>query len=453
MSPPAGADLAEKYDLRVPRYTSYPTAPHFDAAVDGAVYRGWLAALDPATPLSLYFHIPFCDEMCWFCGCYTKVVRQYQPIRDYLAVLHDEIRLVGAALPGRFRARHLHWGGGSPTMLTPVDWTALVAALADVFALDADAELAVELDPRETTEAYVAALAEAGVNRVSIGVQDFDPVVQAAINRHQPFAVVERVCAWLRGHGIDRINLDLMYGLPHQTEAGVAAMVALALRLAPSRVALFGYAHVPWMKSHQKLIDEAALPGPAERLRQFTTAARALDEAGYRPIGLDHFARPDDGLAAALAGGRLRRNFQGYTADDAPVLIGLGASAIGALPAGYAQNLAPLRAYAEAIAAGALPVGRGIALTVADRLRRDIIDALMCTLAVDLGAVCRRHGAAPELFAGATARLAPMVEDGLVAIAGERITITEAGRPFVRLAAAAFDAYLDGGAVRHSRAV
>lgn len=449
--------LADKYDVKVPRYTSYPTAPHFNGSVDAARYRSWLAELDPTLPLSLYFHIPFCDEMCWFCGCYTKVVRQYQPIRDYLAVLHDEIRLVAGSLPGRFRARHLHWGGGSPTMLTPEDWTALVAVLRTTFILDADAELACELDPRETTEAYVAALAKAGVNRVSIGVQDFDPDVQAAINRRQPFAVVERVCAWLRAHGIARINLDLMYGLPHQTTAKVAAMVEHALRLAPSRVALFGYAHVPWMKSHQKLIDERALPGAGERLDQLTVAARLLAAAGYEAIGLDHFARPDDGLAVACAEGRLRRNFQGYTADDAGVLLGFGASAIGALPAGYAQNHAPLRAYADAIAHGTLPIARGIALGAADRLRRDIIEELMCTLAVDLDAVCRRHGTGLAPFADALARLQPLAADGLVVVEDARITVTAAGRPFVRLAAAAFDAYLDRGqeqgTVRHSRAV
>ncbi len=446
-------NLAEKYDIKVPRYTSYPTAPHFNGMVDGALYRSWLECLEPTAPLSLYFHIPFCDSMCWFCGCYTKVVRQYQPISDYLAVLHDEIRLVGRTLPARFRARHLHWGGGSPTMLTPDDWTALVAALGAVFDLDADAELAVELDPRDTTEAYVKALARAGVNRVSIGVQDFDAEVQAAINRHQPFAVVERVCRWLRAHGITRINLDLMYGLPHQTEARVQAMVESALRLQPSRVALFGYAHVPWMKSHQKLIDETTLPRAVERLHQIVVATQLLTAAGYQPIGLDHFARADDGLAVARAQGRLRRNFQGYTADDADVLVGFGASSIGALPAGYAQNHAPLKAYAEAIACGTFPIARGAVLDASDRLRREIIEALMCTLEVDLGAVCRRHGVPSSTFDDAIAGLAPLADDGLVVVDDARIVVTETGRPFVRLAAAAFDAYLDRDAARHSRAV
>ncbi|MDS4009950.1 MAG: oxygen-independent coproporphyrinogen III oxidase [Defluviicoccus sp.] len=449
----APAALAAKYDLRVPRYTSYPTAPHFSAAVDGRVYRTWLSELDPQQPLSLYFHIPFCDSMCWFCGCYTKIVQQYQPILDYLETLHREIGLIAQALPGRFTARHLHWGGGSPTMLKAEDWLRLVEALRQAFDIAADAELAVEVDPRDTTEEYVAALAAAGVNRVSIGVQDFDATVQAAVNRLQPFETVEQVANWLRQHGIGRLNLDLMYGLPHQTVARVTAMADHAVKLTPSRVALFGYAHVPWMKSHQKLIDESALPGVEERLAQYLAAADVLIGHGYRAIGLDHFALPGDPLAEAAAAGQLRRNFQGYTTDGADVLIGFGASAIGSLPQGYIQNAAPLKTYRTAIAEGMLPTARGIALDAEDRLRRAIIDSLMCALSVDLDAVCRAHGVAADRFAAELERLQPLAADGLVTIAGGRITVTDEGRPFVRLAAAVFDAYLETGAARHSRAV
>ncbi|TVR97501.1 MAG: oxygen-independent coproporphyrinogen III oxidase [Rhodospirillales bacterium] len=445
--------LAEKYDLNVPRYTSYPTAPHFSPAVDAATYRGWLAGIDPTSPLSLYFHIPFCDSMCWFCGCYTKVVQRYEPVRAYLDVLATEIDLVSAALPGRFTARHLHWGGGSPTLLRPDDWLKLIGHLRRRFHIAADAELAVELDPRDTTEAYVRALAEAGVTRVSIGVQDFDPEVQSAINRHQPFEVVERVCAWLRTHGIADINLDLMYGLPHQTVERVVAMVETAHRLAPARLALFGYAHVPWMKSHQRLIDETALPAGPERLAQFAGAAGRLDALGYRAVGLDHFARPDDALARAADAGRLRRNFQGYTSDDAPVLLGLGASAIGSLPEGYVQNVAPLRDYAGRVTAGRLAVARGIALGPEDRLRGHVIERLMCTLDVDVAEACGTHGFAADALDQAWDRLGPLQADGLVTVDGNRIAVTEAGRPFVRLVAAAFDAYLASGQARHSRAV
>lgn len=445
--------LADRYDLRVPRYTSYPTAPHFGPDVSAGTYGAWLAALEPGTPLSLYFHIPFCDSMCWFCGCYTKVVQRYEPVRAYLDVLSAEIDLVAAALRGRFGARHLHWGGGSPTLLRPDDWLALTEHLRDRFDIAPGAELAVELDPRDATEDYVRALAAAGVSRVSIGVQDFDARVQAAIGRHQPFDVVERVCAWLRAHGIADINLDLMYGLPHQTCAGVTAMVDTAHRLAPSRLALFGYAHVPWMKSHQRLIDETALPGAAERLVQFRVAADRLMVLGYRAIGLDHFARPDDALARAAQTGRLRRNFQGYTADDAAVLLGFGASAIGSLPVGYVQNTAPLRDYAEAVGTGRLPIARGFALGPEDRMRGEVIERLMCQLEVDVPAVCRSHGFPADMLAAETDSLGPLAADGLVTLSDGRVTMTGIGQPFVRLAAAAFDAYLPSGRARHSRAV
>lgn len=445
--------LAEKYDRAVPRYTSYPTAPHFRPMADDATYRGWLDELDPAQPLSLYFHIPFCDEMCWFCGCYTKIVNRYEPVRRYLDALEAEIALIADALSGPFRAQHLHWGGGSPTMLQAPDWLELTERLRRAFTLTADAELAVEIDPRDATEEYIAALGEAGVNRASIGVQDFHPDVQAAVNRHQPFAVVERVCGWLRGHGIAAINLDLMYGLPHQTVERVEAMVDLAVRLEPARVALFGYAHVPWMKSHQRLIDEATLPGTAERWRQNAAAGRRLQEHGLVPIGLDHFARPDDPLAVAAAHRRLHRNFQGYTTDAAATLLGLGASAIGSLPQGYVQNLMPLKDYREAVFSGRLPVARGLALGDDDRLRGEIIERLMCDLAVDAAAVCERHGAEPAVLDPALGALAPLAADGLIEVEGRRVAVTEAGRPFVRLAAAAFDAYLGTGQARHSRAV
>jgi oxygen-independent coproporphyrinogen-3 oxidase len=447
------AALAAAHGRPVPRYTSYPTAPQFTADVTEARYRAWLAGLRCDQALSLYVHVPFCDTMCWFCGCYTKIVRQYPPVAAYLDTLGREIDLLSRAVPEGPVVRHLHWGGGSPTILAPADFAAMIAHLRRRFAFAPDAEIAVELDPRDTTEAYIEALAAAGVGRVSIGVQDFDATVQRAVNRIQPFETVERVCGWLRRHGIERINLDLMYGLPHQTAALVRAMAERALGLRPARVALFGYAHVPWMKSHQRLIDEAALPDAAERLRQFRAASDVLAAAGLRPIGLDHFAHAQDALAQAAACGRLRRNFQGYTADDAPVLLGLGASAIGGLPDGYVQNAAPLERYRSAVDAGVLPIARGIALSADDRLRRAVIEALMCELAVDLDEVCARHDAPVQALEPALAALKPLHADGLLAIDGARITIAPHGRPFVRLAAAAFDAYLGAGQGRHSNAV
>jgi oxygen-independent coproporphyrinogen III oxidase len=452
--------LSKKYDVRAPRYTSYPTAPHFTDTINGETYRGWLESLSPYSEdgspgpgLSLYFHIPFCDQMCWFCGCYTKIVNRYQPIRDYLDVLLAEIDLVAKALPERFSARHLHWGGGSPTMLRGEDWLLVMDRLRTHFDISEEAEIAVELDPRDATEDYVKALSKAGVNRASIGVQDFDPKVQEAINRIQPFEVTKRVIDWLRKHAIDHLNVDLMYGLPHQTTEMVLDQTEKIAALAPSRIALFGYAHVPWMKTHQKMIDEDALPDADERLEQFNAASKRLEELGYIPIGLDHFAHPKDSLAKALEKGRLHRNFQGYTVDEAPMLLGFGASAIGRLPQGHLQNTLPLKAYREAIMDGRFATARGLAFTGDDRIRGDVIERLMCDLAVDIKAIRQRHHLAEDAFADEMSRLAPFLEDGIITLENDRITVTETGRPFVRLIAAIFDSYLQESEKKYSKAV
>lgn len=445
--------LVERYGINVPRYTSYPTAPHFQDAVQGPAYRDWLAALVPTTPLSLYFHVPFCAEMCSFCGCHTKIVRRYDPIARYLKTLEAEIDLVAAALPGKFQAAFVHWGGGSPTMLRGDDWRRMHDHLRRTFAFGPAAEIAVELDPRTATKDYVQALAAAGVNRVSLGVQDFDDKVQVAIRRVQSFEMTERVVNWLRDSGIEAINLDLMYGLPHQTRDIVLASIEQAISLRPSRIALFGYAHVPWMKSHQKLIDESVLPDSMARFEQSEAAAGALERAGYHRIGLDHFAHPDDTLVTAQKSGRLRRNFQGYTADAAPVLIGFGASAISALPQGYVQNDPDMRPYASAVADGRLPTRRGIALSADDRLRSDVIERLMCDMAVDVETVLQRHSMPANALDDEIAGLAPLASDGLVQVEGRRVNVTDRDRPFARVAAAAFDAYLGSRRGRHAVAV
>ncbi len=447
------ADLATKYDTRVPRYTSYPTAPHFTEAVDGAVYRRWLTELSPDLDLSLYFHIPYCDTLCWFCGCYTKIVRRYEPVARYLDMLLDEIDLVADTLGERFRARHLHWGGGSPTLIEETDWQRLIERIHARFDVGPDAEVAVEMDPRDTTKKYVNALASAGVNRASIGVQDFHPEVQKAINRIQPFDTTKRVVDWLRHQGISGINMDLMYGLPYQTTERVVETVEKAVRLEPDRVALFGYAHVPWMKTHQKLIKDETLPDFSERWQQSEAAANRLVELGYVRIGFDHFARPDDDLAVAHAEGRMHRNFQGYTTDTAPALLGFGASAIGSLPQGYVQNTQPLRTYREAVTFADFATERGVALSDDDRLRRDIIERLMCDMTVDLNALCKTHDMARETLNDGMKRMEPLTEDGIVEVNDGRVTLTAQGRPFVRLVAAAFDAYLNKGEKRHSKAV
>ena len=442
-------DLIQKYGGAVPRYTSYPTAPHFGPGVDAAEYGTWLRALPDEVDLSVYVHIPFCDTLCWFCGCNTKITRQYKPINGYLDGLLREIELVGRHLPAQRSLTHLHFGGGSPTLLSAVDFACVMSAIGDCFPIAGDAEIAIEIDPRDVDTNKVRAYARAGVNRASLGIQDFDETVQRAINRLQPYSLTASVVADLRTAGIERLNFDLMYGLPHQTEAGIADMVDKAVSLGPDRVALFGYAHVPWMKAHQRLIPEEALPDAGARFHQQDMAAARLVAAGYVRIGLDHFALPDDPLAQAAANDNLRRNFQGYTADGAGALIGLGASSIGALPQGYVQNHIDTRRYLDDIWAGRLPVAKGLALSDDDRCRRSAIERLMCDLRLDTS-----DARFADLVAKAAERLRTFEQDGLVTTTGGALQVNEAGRPFVRQIAAAFDAYLEAPtAGRHSAAV
>lgn len=446
-------DLLQRYDKPVPRYTSYPTAPHFHLGVTATTYRDWLASVADDQPVSLYFHVPFCARMCWFCGCHTKVVRQYRPVADYASLLRREVRLVADAIPIRPVVTHVHWGGGTPTMLSQEDFAGLTATIRQHFRFAHDAEVAVEIDPRTLTEERASALAGCGVIRASLGVQDFNETVQESVNRIQPYEMTAQAVAWLREAGIEEINFDLMYGLPHQTVEDVIRTVDLATRLVPDRLAVFGYAHIPWMKTHQRMIDQAALPGATERLAQAEAAAARLVEHGYRHIGLDHFARPDDPLTRALEAGRLKRNFQGYTTDRAKSLLGFGASSIGTLAEGYVQNSVPFRAYADAIRNDQLAVMRGVRLDADDRLRRAVIERLMCDLVVDLGDMAANFAAPVDGFAPELSALTPMERDGLVEITGSCIRITEYGRPLMRSVCAVFDRYLNAGQTRHSRAV
>jgi oxygen-independent coproporphyrinogen-3 oxidase len=445
--------LLERYDRRVPRYTSYPTAPHFHKGIDAATYERWLAAIGDDTPLSLYFHVPFCHEMCWYCGCHTKIVRRYEPIGDYATTMADEVTLIGSKLKARPPVTHMHWGGGTPTILSAEDLEHLMAKIRAGFNVAPDAEIAVEMDPRTMTEDRVQALARAGVNRASLGVQDFNENVQKAINRIQPYEMTEQVVEWLRAAGIEAINFDLMYGLPYQTVDDVNRTVDLAAQMRPDRVAVFGYAHVPWMKTHQKMIPDESLPDAWQRFEQAEAAATRLAERGYRRIGLDHYALETDSMTESLDQGHLRRNFQGYTTDEARALIGFGASSIGALPQGYVQNAVPLHAWAKAIRAGRPAVDKGIALSDEDRMRRDIIERLMCDMVVDLSVEAARYGKTADHFRGEMELLEPMIADGIATVDGDRILITEPGRPLMRAVCALFDTYLDTGVGRHSQAV
>ena len=437
----------------VPRYTSYPTAPHFGPAVGPDAMAAWLAAIPAATPVSLYLHVPYCVQLCWYCGCHTRVANRPERLIQYRDALLAEIATVRRHIGFRAKVSHVHWGGGTPTVLAAADFRRVAEALAEAFDLGPETEVAVEIDPRTLTDDVVAALAAAGVRRVSFGVQDFDARVQAAINRIQPFEMtrdaIERLCA----AGVRSVNLDLIYGLPLQTVTSLRETIRLALSLAPDRLALFGYAHVPWMKPHQKLIREADLPGPEARWAQAETAAQMLVEAGYVPVGIDHFARAGDSLAHAAARGEVRRNFQGYTTDGAGYLIGLGASAISSFPAGYAQNAAYVRDWRDAVVAGRLATARGIALGAEDWLRREVIERVMCELSVDLRAVAERHGTDTAAFDDVRPELDALARAGIVDVSGTTIRVRPGARPLARVVAAAFDTYLAAGRGRHSAAV
>lgn len=445
--------LIEKYSAPAPRYTSFPTAPHFHAGIDAGVYRDWLTQLPPDSGVSLYLHIPFCESLCWFCGCHTKATRSYAPVASYLRTLHEEIVLLGAALPPDAIVKRIHWGGGSPTILAAEDISALAAALRNSFNIAGGAEFSVEIDPRALAHDQVEALVAAGMTRASIGIQDFNPKVQKAINREQSFAVTKAVVDSLRMAGVESINVDVLYGLPHQSTRLLVKTLVGVLDLEPDRIALFGYAHVPWMKRHQALIEEAALPDAAARFRGSQLASDLVTAWGYERIGLDHFALPHDPLVQAARTGQLRRNFQGYTDDSCEVLLGLGATAVGRLPQGYVQNAVPVDEYARRVAARRLPVTRGVALAAEDRVRAYAIERLMCDFRLNRSDLRERFGGeAAGVIAEADALVAAD-GDGIIVRDGATFRVTERGRPFVRSICAKLDPYFAAGAARHSLAV
>ena len=447
-------DLRARYgEERLPRYTSYPTAPQFSDAIGHEAYGSWLASLPAGTSASLYLHVPFCRSMCWYCGCHTTITQRNAPIVDYLEVLRREIGLAADRLSSPLPVCHVHFGGGTPTIMQPDEFMELVGLLRQRFSLDAGTEIAVEIDPRTLTRAMTAALGEAGVTRASLGVQSFDPVVQRAINRFQSFEQTARATEGLRAAGVRGVNFDLIYGLPHQTVESCIETVHKSIELRPERFSVFGYAHVPTFKRHQRKIDEVVLPDGAARYEQAEAIAEALVEAGYRRIGLDHYALPEDSMVRAQVDGVLHRNFQGYTTDPSDVLIGFGASAIGRLPQGYAQSEIVLGRYAERISRGELATAKGYALTADDRLRADLIERVMCDFKVDVAEVCGRRGTAPESILQAIPRLQMLEKDGIITLEGNVLSVNDDTRFLVRSVASAFDAYLGRSGRTHSRAV
>ncbi|MCV3764396.1 oxygen-independent coproporphyrinogen III oxidase [Rhizobium sp. TRM95796] len=445
--------LLSKYSGNVPRYTSYPTAPHFHEGIGPSTYASWLGALGENDTVSLYVHIPYCDRLCWFCACHTKQTQKYEPVRAYLDALYREIAMVGALVSPRARVTALHLGGGSPTMLAPEDMIELKSRLSAAFSFGPDAEISVEMDPNDLDHARYDALAAIGMTRASLGVQDFAHKVQQAINRIQTFAQTRSVVEEVRKRGVRSLNCDIVYGLPHQTLETLSETVEDIIYLNPERIALFGYAHVPWMKKHQTMIDETSLPGSALRYRLMNKAAAMLREAGYVPIGIDHFARPGDPLERAMREGRLARNFQGYTDEGATALIGLGASSIGKLPQGYVQNNPATGVYQKQTLDGALTTVRGVAFSDDDRLRAYVIERLMCDYALSFSDLSRRFGSAAGTILAEAQALVAADADGHVALDGDHFVVSDEARPFVRSIAAYFDAYLAQGRGRHSAAV
>jgi oxygen-independent coproporphyrinogen-3 oxidase len=438
------AELLARYDRPGPRYTSYPTAIEFHEGLTADDYAARLAEADTLgdAPLSLYVHLPFCEERCLFCGCHVIVTKHREAAAPYLGLLKHETELLAERLPNRRRFAQLHLGGGTPTYYTPAQLTDLLRHTLRHFEPLPGAELALEADPRVTTAGHIDALADLGFNRISFGVQDLTPDVQEAINRVQSLEQTARLVEHARRRGFRGINVDLIYGLPLQTPASFERTVDAVAGLGVDRAAVYSFAFVPWVRGHQKKIEKHQLPSPETKVALFALARERFLSAGYEPIGMDHFARPDDELARARHEGRLRRNFQGYAVIPGDDVLGLGISAIGDVRGAYVQNEKKLSTYEESVSAGRLPVARGVARTADDELRRTVIHELMCNFRVDTAEIARRHQIDfASYFADDLALLAEHEREGLVRVGPGRIEATPVGELFVRNLAMCFDRY------------
>ncbi|MFN7952694.1 MAG: oxygen-independent coproporphyrinogen III oxidase [bacterium] len=443
--PRVTAELLARYDRPGPRYTSYPTAVEFHDGFGADEESDALtrANAQPDEPLSLYFHIPFCESMCTFCGCSVVIRRDHEAAAPYLERLRREIELVAERLPDRRKVVQLHWGGGTPNFLSEARMGALFETITRHFTLTPDAEVALEIDPRTASPSQIDFLRGLGFNRVSMGIQDFTPEVQQAVNRIQPEAMTRSIFDRARERGFESINVDLIYGLPFQTEETFQRTLDAVVNMAPDRVAVFSFAYVPWLKPHQRKIDAASMPATEAKFALFARAIETFAAAGYQQIGMDHFAKPGDELCRALERRKVGRNFQGYTVKETGDLIGFGMTAIGDVQGSYAQNLKELGEYFGAIDAGRLATHRGILLTEEDKLRRFVITALMCNFAVSPAEVEARFDVRfREHFARELAELAPLLDEGFIQDTGDWIEVTPLGRLFIRNVAMPFDTYL-----------
>lgn len=454
---PVDLSLVRKYDRPTPRYTSYPTAVQFTDAVDQPALLSEIEAANgkPDEPLSLYVHLPFCETLCWFCGCTTVITTQHGRADGYLDVLDLEFAQAAKRLNPSRSACQLHLGGGSPTFLTPEQLDRLGTLLHRHFRIAPDSESSVEVDPRRLSREHLAILAKHGFRRASLGVQDIDPKVQEAVHRIQPLEQTARCITWLRELGYTSINIDLIYGLPYQTPESFAKTLQAVLALNPDRFAVFSYAHVPWMKPAQKILETSgALPTPEVKLQLLKQVVETLTSAGYDYIGMDHFARSDDELSIAARERTLCRNFQGYSTRAGAEILAFGMSAISQTARSYRQNHKDLPVWEEAIRSGRDPWARGVLLSDDDVLRRHLIHGLMCRSGFEYETVAREFNRdIRSLYASEIAALRPLQDDGLVLVSDQGVRVTPSGHLFLRNIASVFDAYLAAAAGRHSRAV
>lgn len=441
-------DVQRFLGKEAPRYTSYPSAHHF-GLMQATSYQKALQSLKPDQSVGLYLHVPFCEQMCYFCGCNTHITKRYSPVSTYVDSLVREIHMVGERLSFRPKVHSIHFGGGSPGILSPEDMSEVFHALRSFFSIETSAEISIELDPRRITPAKSASYAVMGFNRVSLGVQDTNAAVQRAINRVQPIELIQSSVDLLRSDGLQSIGIDLIYGLPLQTPESLSVTLEEVRCLEPARISAFSYAHVPWMKKHQTLIESDTLPTTEDKAHFFLLLDRKLRDQGYRSIGIDHFALPDDGLSRALDNHTLRRNFMGYTDQPNDRLIAFGASAISELDDGIFQNIPQSTTYQKTVNKACLPTSRGWLFEGEDALRKAIIAELMCYFEVDIGNILIDHELPFAYLDGELDQLGEFVAAGLVSVQNRKVTFHSPLKMLVRSVASVFDPYAAGSSGDH----
>ncbi len=437
--------LISKYDRAVPRYTSFPTAVQFNQDLDNLSLEECYSIIPRDESISIYIHIPFCHSLCYYCGCNTKIVNSTKPIEYYVDTMLREIKLIGRFVPNNLRVSRIHFGGGSPNYASFFSLVRIINTLADVFDLDENTDLDMECDPRLLNQLKINMLSRMSISRISLGIQDFDENVQHAINRVQPFEQIKRNVEDLRHAGIEHINFDLITGLPEQNLDTVNRTIDKTIELNPNRIAVFPYAHVPWMKRHQKLLEKYKMPDAFERFKMNMLVEKRLTNAGYKMVGIDHFVHEDDSLYKMQRAGTLRRNFQGYTDDTSDYLIGIGLSSISSLNNIYAQNTTDSPSYQKMVKNDDLPVKRGFILSAEDIRRRSLIERLMCDFKIDLNDY-------PDIHIPYD-KLASLEQDGLITMKDNHLSVTDEGKSFTRVVAACFDPYLKTDGQNHAKAI